>query len=97
MPHAHDTRRRAGCGAFKHSGGGASEVQRGGDLGVAIGSIFDSQGPAVRSCRYVPYLEVLDAVESSWNRQPSAADDIVQSKPEALVAKVTEMLSVSAR
>jgi CheY-like chemotaxis protein len=45
----------------------------------------------------VQVLEVLDAVESSWNRQPSAADDIVQSKPEALVAKVTEMLSVSAR
>ena len=45
----------------------------------------------------VQVLEVLDAVESSWNRQPSGADDIAQAKPEALVAKVTEMLSVSAR
>jgi hypothetical protein len=43
----------------------------------------------------VQVLEVLDAVESSWNRRPSGADDMAQSQPEALVAKVTEMLSVS--
>lgn len=37
-------------------------------------------------------LEILKATELDWGHRCSGADDMVQSKPETLVAKVTEML-----
>lgn len=41
----------------------------------------------------VRVLEILNATELNWCPRCSGADDMVQSKPETLVAKVTEMLS----
>jgi len=41
----------------------------------------------------IPVLEILKTTDQSWRHSPSGADDMSPSKPENLVAKVTEMLS----
>jgi len=41
----------------------------------------------------IPVLEILKTTGQIWCLSPSGADDMSPSKPESLVAKVTEMLS----
>lgn len=41
----------------------------------------------------IQVLEILKASELNWGPHCSGADDVVLSKPETLVAKVTKMLS----
>ena len=42
-------------------------------------------------------LEILNPTKQSWDRISSGADDMAPSKPEILVAKVTEMLCTQVR
>jgi hypothetical protein len=44
----------------------------------------------------IQVLEILKATELNKGPRCSGADDMVQSKPETLIAKITEMLCVPA-